>query len=187
MRERGYRKIWTDEHGPIPAGYEIHHIDGDNSNNALGNLACLSLQEHHDTHAEQEDWVACYLIARRMDLTPEQISEASRKAQQQRLETGTHNFLDPEHNRRTGDNNSRVQSKLVSEGKHHWLSEEHAQAVSRRQTGKKRPEIGPKIAKKMKGNTNACGPKPKIECPHCGKIGGNSQMKRWHFDQCKMK
>ena len=24
----------------------------------------------------------------------------------------------------------------------------------------------------------------KIECPHCGKIGGNS-MRRWHFDNCK--
>lgn len=24
-----------------------------------------------------------------------------------------------------------------------------------------------------------------IECPHCGKIGGNSSMKRGHFDNCK--
>lgn len=24
----------------------------------------------------------------------------------------------------------------------------------------------------------------RIECPHCGKIGGNA-MKRWHFDNCK--
>ena len=24
----------------------------------------------------------------------------------------------------------------------------------------------------------------KIECPHCGKIGGNA-MRRWHFDNCK--
>lgn len=28
-------------------------------------------------------------------------------------------------------------------------------------------------------------PKPKIECPHCGKIGGYPQMKQWHFDNCK--
>ena len=26
-----------------------------------------------------------------------------------------------------------------------------------------------------------------ISCPHCGKIGGNSQMKRYHFDNCKNK
>jgi len=28
-------------------------------------------------------------------------------------------------------------------------------------------------------------PKPKIECPHCGKIGGSPQMKRHHFDNCQ--
>jgi hypothetical protein len=28
---------------------------------------------------------------------------------------------------------------------------------------------------------------PKIECPHCGKIGENNAMKRWHFDNCKLK
>lgn len=26
----------------------------------------------------------------------------------------------------------------------------------------------------------------KIECPHCGKIGGNA-MRRWHFENCKAK
>jgi hypothetical protein len=25
-----------------------------------------------------------------------------------------------------------------------------------------------------------------MECPHCGKVGGNA-MKRWHFDNCKNK
>jgi hypothetical protein len=27
-------------------------------------------------------------------------------------------------------------------------------------------------------------PKPKVLCPHCGKIGGSSAMFRWHFDNC---
>lgn len=26
-----------------------------------------------------------------------------------------------------------------------------------------------------------------IQCPHCGKIGGNNNMHRWHFDNCKFK
>jgi hypothetical protein len=30
-------------------------------------------------------------------------------------------------------------------------------------------------------------PKTKIQCPHCDLIGGDSQMKRWHFDKCKNK
>jgi hypothetical protein len=28
-------------------------------------------------------------------------------------------------------------------------------------------------------------PKERAECPHCSKIGGISQMKRWHFNNCK--
>lgn len=27
--------------------------------------------------------------------------------------------------------------------------------------------------------------RPKVECPHCGKIGQQNQMKRYHFDNCK--
>ena len=27
--------------------------------------------------------------------------------------------------------------------------------------------------------------KRKIECPHCTLIGSISNMKRWHFDNCK--
>ena len=28
-------------------------------------------------------------------------------------------------------------------------------------------------------------PKKKLKCPHCGKIGGEPQMKQWHFEKCK--
>jgi len=39
-----------------------------------------------------------------------------------------------------------------------------------------------KISKSMTGLKRKI-----VECPHCGKEGGNSQMKRWHFDKCKLK
>ena len=29
--------------------------------------------------------------------------------------------------------------------------------------------------------------KQKIQCPHCDKQGNNANMKRWHFDNCKVK
>jgi hypothetical protein len=29
-------------------------------------------------------------------------------------------------------------------------------------------------------------PKLVVQCPHCEKTGGLPQMKRWHFDRCKM-
>jgi len=30
-------------------------------------------------------------------------------------------------------------------------------------------------------------PRKKIICPHCGKIGGEGLMNRWHFNNCKYK
>lgn len=30
-------------------------------------------------------------------------------------------------------------------------------------------------------------PKTKIQCPHCQMIGSSSIMKRWHFDECKLR
>jgi len=46
-------------------------------------------------------------------------------------------------------------------------------------------------AKKMIGNTygemnkgKIFKKQPKITCPHCNKVGGASQMKRWHFSNC---
>jgi len=30
-------------------------------------------------------------------------------------------------------------------------------------------------------------PHKTIKCPHCNKIGGIPAMKRWHFDNCKLK
>jgi len=37
-----------------------------------------------------------------------------------------------------------------------------------------------KRAQKLKGYTHK-----KIQCPHCGESGGETALKRWHFDNCK--
>lgn len=41
-----HRYVWNKEKYPIPEGYDIHHIDGDKSNNKIENLECLSKSEH---------------------------------------------------------------------------------------------------------------------------------------------
>lgn len=68
-----YRKVWSDTYGPIPCDeygrtYEIHHIDGDRSNNELSNLRCLTIAEHLQVHLEQGDLDAAAAIAKRMNL-----------------------------------------------------------------------------------------------------------------------
>ena len=39
--------------------------------------------------------------------------------------------------------------------------------------------------KKKIGDANRGVTKPKIQCPHCNKIGGIPAMKRFHFENCK--
>jgi hypothetical protein len=74
-----HRKIYEKEYGTIPKdqegrSYEIHHIDGNRKNNNIENLTLVTIQEHYDIHFSQRDFGACTLIAKRMNMSPEYIS-----------------------------------------------------------------------------------------------------------------
>jgi len=74
-----HRKIYENHYGPIPRdeygrSYEIHHIDGNHSNNDIKNLACVSIEEHYRIHKEQGDIKACLIMSKRMKLSPEEKS-----------------------------------------------------------------------------------------------------------------
>jgi hypothetical protein len=60
---KDYRRIYQKHYGPIPDGYDIHHIDGNHLNNNPTNLLAVSYQEHYDIHFAQGNYGACYLIA----------------------------------------------------------------------------------------------------------------------------
>jgi len=56
-----HRYVWEFYNGKIPKGYEIHHIDGNKSNNDISNLQCLFANEHKKLHGrnltdEQREW-----------------------------------------------------------------------------------------------------------------------------------
>lgn len=75
-----YRKIWKEYYGEIPKDsdgrpYEIHHKDGNRSNNSVENLICLSIKEHYNTHHNQGDYGAAMLIAKRMGVSSNYLSE----------------------------------------------------------------------------------------------------------------
>ncbi len=42
--------VWTFFNGKIPTGHEIHHVDGNKSNNEIENLQCMSKAEHTRLH-----------------------------------------------------------------------------------------------------------------------------------------
>ena len=92
-----YRKIYEQQYGKIPKdsdgrSYEVHHVDGNHSNNLPENLRALTIQEHYAIHYSQGDWAACQAIAIRMTQTPKEFSELCKLAAKQRVANG---FLPP--------------------------------------------------------------------------------------------
>lgn len=48
-----HRDIWIYHHGAIPAGWEVHHVDGVTTNNAIENLEALAPTRHREHHAPE--------------------------------------------------------------------------------------------------------------------------------------
>jgi hypothetical protein len=47
----GHVRAWESVNGPVPDGYQIHHIDGDKTNNALDNLLLVDPVSHKRIHS----------------------------------------------------------------------------------------------------------------------------------------
>ena len=114
-----YRKIYESHYGPIPNDengrtYDIHHIDGNHSNNDPTNLKAVTIQEHYDAHYIRKEWYACSLIAFRMKLSPAELSNLNTELQLKRVADGTHPFLGGEISRK--HNQERLLNKT-----HHLL------------------------------------------------------------------
>jgi hypothetical protein len=123
-----HRLIYEKHFGPIPVDeygrtYDIHHIDGNHSNNEPFNLKAVTIQEHFDIHKSQGDWSACLIMSHRMKLSPSEISELARKNQLRLAEEGKHNFLG-------GVVQSRSNQRRLKNGTHHLLKREDGSSVS---------------------------------------------------------
>jgi hypothetical protein len=189
-------KVWKKTYGSIPKdpwgrSYEIHHIDGNSSNNCLENLICVSINEHYDIHKKQGDWGAAFLIARRMESLPDDISQVARNATLKRIEEGTHNFLDPNFPKNPYANRGYVvaldtrTNKNVRIKKSEFEESDFYVGVNK---GRKHTVVhtnrGHNKGKKWKQSEKR---QNIIMCPHCSKSGDASGLKRWHFDNCKLK
>ena len=204
-RRTNYRKIYEQHYGPIPKdqdgrSYEIHHIDGDHTNNSPANLKAVTIQEHFDIHWAQGDYGACYfMISQRMNRTPEEIAIVASKQQRARVANGTHHLLGGE-----------IQRKVVAEGRHHLLSGEIQRKSSLKRgaegtlpaQGPKNPFWGGEIQRKRiaNGTHNLTGSQHNLNrmangthpsqikktCPHCDKITSTNTYAQWHGDKCKV-
>ena len=52
IKKRLHVFVWEWNNGKTPAGYHIHHIDGDFNNNKLSNLGCIKGFDHLSNHAK---------------------------------------------------------------------------------------------------------------------------------------
>lgn len=86
-----YRDIYEKKHGVIPKGYEIHHIDGDRSNNNIENLLAVSIEQHYEIHLSQGDYLACSIMMSRMNMTKEERKEIHNLAMNNRDQSGNKN------------------------------------------------------------------------------------------------
>jgi len=200
-----HRKIYESHNGPIPKDdsgrtYEIHHVDGNHSNNSLKNLVALTIQEHYDIHFSQGDWAACHRIATKMKRSTDEISrlatmenlkrvengthpflggEISRKVNQKRLAAGTHNFQDREKARERN-------LKRVENGTHPFLGGEMQRENNLKRVANGTHQcLGGEIQRKRIADGTHNFTKP-WKCEHCGKEGiGTGNYARYHGNNCK--
>ncbi len=95
--------------------------------------------------------------------------------------------LTDEHRKRisignTGKKMSLEARQHISDGRKGMsFSVEHKSNLSKARRQSTLCAIVPSIG----GRANKGKKQPLIACPHCGKIGGNKTMPRWHFSNCK--
>jgi hypothetical protein len=98
------------------------------------------------------------------------ISEGQTFSMEERLNNGTHNFLDSEFQRKY----NRLRTEA---GKHNFQSEIVRKKVIERNKVRVRKEINKGVHPFQN--------QKQVVCPHCNKTGANSVMHRFHFDKCK--
>lgn len=126
-----HRKIYKEYHGNIPVDntgrtYDIHHIDGDRSNNDIDNLVALTIEEHYNLHLNQGDTQAAAAIMMRLNKSSNEISRLNSIAAQQRVSNRNHPWL--------GDGSyQREQQNILKErGNYYQYSQQHKDMISNR-------------------------------------------------------
>jgi hypothetical protein len=154
-------RVYKQYYGPVPAGCEVHHVNGDHANNHPLNLAAIPLWQHYNVHLNRGDFSQCLLMAHRMGLDKRKKSMLASLASRKLVACGKHPFLGPAINRRM--NKLRRKS-----GRHPFIN----------------GSLGRTNIKKLLA-ANRHPSQIWRTCPHCLKRGNGATMLRWHFDRCR--
>lgn len=181
-----YRKIYELHFGPIPKDsegrtFEIHHIDGDHSNNAPENLKAVSIEEHFELHKNQGDYFAALLISARMKINQSEKSELARLNALNQIQNGTSGIL--------ASNRQRMHDST-----HHFLNENFQSKIKTIQKEKLKNGthhmLGNSISmKRLQNETHNFLTQNSItyHCKNCDKLGKGPRFKSKHFPACEAK
>lgn len=81
-----HRDIWIDAYGEIPAGYVIHHKNGNKEDNRLANLDIISDIAHRQYHGRQykrrltQDEIEAIKVLKRLGWTIAKIREQLKRS-----------------------------------------------------------------------------------------------------------
>lgn len=132
-------------------------------------------------------------------------SETASKLNKQRVKNGTHHLLGPDvnfkrvqdgtHNWLDGASAKKFQLKRVEEGTHHWLGDKNPAKMSANNgthhwlgDGEYQRSVQRRLIENGSHHFVTNNPaKIQATCPHCNKTGGQTGMKKWHFDNCKLR
>jgi len=144
--------------------YHTHHIIPKHMGGTddPSNLVRLTIEEHaeahrilYETYGNEYDRAAWLGLSGRIDK-----QEASRLAE---VENGKRAY--------------RNKTGIFALTEEQWLENRKKAGAA---TGKRNGSVA--VAEQKKNQTGMFG---KSMCPHCGKVGNNVVMRRWHFDKCK--
>jgi hypothetical protein len=189
-----HRQIYEQHYGPIPREengrtYDVHHIDGNHSNNEPSNLKAVPLAEHYAIHESQGDVRACLIMAQRMGKSPEEIRRLAKLAHNKRVEAGTANLVggkiqsasnqrrlaNKTHHLLKRPDGTSVSSDTVVAGKHNFLKRDDGTSMSK-DVQQAQLEAGTHMNQR------------KWKCVDCGKEGiGVSNEVQHHRKYCKHK
>lgn len=187
---RLYRNIYTKHHGSIPVDesgrtYEIHHIDGDHTNNDISNLVAVSMQEHYDIHYSQGDYGCCILMAFKMNMPDKEMSDLMKASHKKRKDNGTHITQQKwicEHCNTEGVN-------LLNYYNSHGDScpknpNIDIDIIEKKKKTSKLMSKSQKTAQRKSVSDGTHNSQVKWHCIHCGMNGMGSGNYRWHGDNC---